>query len=400
MIINPNSITTEGDRILHTGNTHANLHAEDGSDPITPASIGAETPAGAQAKVDTHEAKAAPHSGHETPAGAQSKVDTHENKKTTHGLGSGYYLAKTSRSDQLPAWGDIQGKPSTFSPSSHSHPWSEVTEKPSSYTPSSHNNSHASGGSDPITPASIGAETPAGAQAKADAAESAAKSYTDTHENKTSTHGATATPTANRIAMYDSGKRLSSGAAPTSDNHVVRKIDMEAAKKHSLIYLGESIDYGGTIYAIAVDDDYVYIGGWITQKVYKLNKSNLSKVTESNSYGGTINAIAVDNDFVYVGGESTNKVYKLNKTDLSKVAESNYGGTIYAIAVDDDFVYAGGASTNKVYKLNKSDLSKVTESAGYGGTINPIAVDDDYVYARGAATNKIYKLLNLVSLKN
>ena len=76
MIINPNSITTEGDRILHTGNTHANLHAKDGSDPITPASIGAETPAGAQAKVDTHEAKAAPHSGHETPAGAQAKVNS------------------------------------------------------------------------------------------------------------------------------------------------------------------------------------------------------------------------------------------------------------------------------------------------------------------------------------
>src|SRR5690606_27276019 len=41
MIINPNSITTEGDQILHTGNTHANLHAKNGSDPITPESIGA-----------------------------------------------------------------------------------------------------------------------------------------------------------------------------------------------------------------------------------------------------------------------------------------------------------------------------------------------------------------------
>ena len=36
-----------------------------------------ESVAGAQAKVDTHENKAAPHSGHETPAGAQGKVDTH-----------------------------------------------------------------------------------------------------------------------------------------------------------------------------------------------------------------------------------------------------------------------------------------------------------------------------------
>jgi parallel beta-helix repeat protein len=42
---------------------------------------------------------------------AQAKVDTHANSKQTHGISSGYYIAKTSRSDQLPAWSDIQGKP-------------------------------------------------------------------------------------------------------------------------------------------------------------------------------------------------------------------------------------------------------------------------------------------------
>jgi len=46
---------------------------------ITPALIGAETPTGAQAKVDAHEQKAAPHSGHETPSGAQAKADAAEN---------------------------------------------------------------------------------------------------------------------------------------------------------------------------------------------------------------------------------------------------------------------------------------------------------------------------------
>src|SRR5690606_21830940 len=29
----------------------------------------------------------------------------------SHGISSGYYIAKTRRSDQLPAWNDIQGKP-------------------------------------------------------------------------------------------------------------------------------------------------------------------------------------------------------------------------------------------------------------------------------------------------
>ena len=43
-----------------------------------------------------------------------------------------------------------------------------------------HASRHAAGGPDEITPAMIGAETPAGAQAKADAAEASAKAYTDT----------------------------------------------------------------------------------------------------------------------------------------------------------------------------------------------------------------------------
>lgn len=48
-----------------------------------------------------------------------------------------------------------------------------------------HASTHAVGGSDPLTPADIGAETPSGAQAKADQAEANAKAYTD---NKTTTY--------------------------------------------------------------------------------------------------------------------------------------------------------------------------------------------------------------------
>ena len=43
---------------------HAQTHGSSGTDRITPESIGSETPTGAQTKVNTHENKAAPHSGH------------------------------------------------------------------------------------------------------------------------------------------------------------------------------------------------------------------------------------------------------------------------------------------------------------------------------------------------
>lgn len=48
-------------------------------------------------------------------------VDDHVDDDQTHGVSGSYYLAKTSRSDQLPAWNDIQGKPSSYTPSSHNH---------------------------------------------------------------------------------------------------------------------------------------------------------------------------------------------------------------------------------------------------------------------------------------
>jgi len=55
--------------------------------------------------------------------------------------------------------------------------WVNITDKPTNFTPSAHKSTHAVGGTDPITPADLGAETPANAQIKANNAEANAKSY-------------------------------------------------------------------------------------------------------------------------------------------------------------------------------------------------------------------------------
>lgn len=51
----------------------------------------------------------------------QNNLSNHTSSKQTHGIGSGYYIARTNRSDQRVVWEDIYGKPSAFLPSSHSH---------------------------------------------------------------------------------------------------------------------------------------------------------------------------------------------------------------------------------------------------------------------------------------
>ena len=246
-----------------------------------------------------HVDAAAPHSGHETPAGAQTKAslaeanaknytDGHAGTKSTHGVGAGYYVAKTSRSDQLPAYADIQDKPTSFPPSLHTHsggditskvgsasaadsvPWSGVSEKPGSFAPSAHKSTHASGGSDALTPADIGAapataggvtDTMIGNRTVSDAVPPTGdagtittlfswlanmiKSITgksnwrtapattleaaNTHINATSVHSATSAATANRIMMRDAAGRAKV-AAPSASDDIARKSEVDTVQ--------------------------------------------------------------------------------------------------------------------------------------------------------------------------
>jgi len=118
-----------------------------------------------------------------------------------------------------------------------------------------------------------------------------------------------------------------------------------------------------TIRSITADDNYIYAGG-SAGKIYKLNKSDLSKVAESVAYDGGIYSIASDNNYLYVGGSALYVdnyyvaiIFKLNKSDLSKVAESASDGEVIieSITLDDNFIYIGGSGggTRKVRKLNK-----------------------------------------------
>ena len=102
--------------------THASTHATGGTDPITPASIGAATGS------HTHAFSA-----------ITDKPSTYPPATHTH------------------AYNDLTSIPSTFPPATHSHAYADITGKPSTFTPAAHASTHSTGGTDAITPANIGA---------------------------------------------------------------------------------------------------------------------------------------------------------------------------------------------------------------------------------------------------
>ena len=155
---------------------------------------------------------------------------------------------------------------------------------------------------------------------KAEDASTTAKGHVQLNNTVTST-STTQAATANAIKTVNDA--LTSHKADYAQHGVTMgsENDIYVAKIGSLFEFTplESANYGGTIEAIATDDEFVYVGGRTTRTVRKLRKRDLSQVAESASYGGDIEAIAIDDEFVYVGGLTTRTVRVIENRDLIKI---------------------------------------------------------------------------------
>ena len=79
----------------------------------------------------------------------------------------------------------------------------------------------------------------------------------------------------------------------------------------------------------------------------------MSKVAESEGYGGTICHLHLT-VHIYMQADTTQKVWKIDPSNMGKVAESEgYGGIIYAIAFDGTYLYAGGGTTQRFGRLTR-----------------------------------------------
>jgi len=174
------------------------------------------------------------------------------------------------------------------------------------------------------------------------------------------------------------------------DNTII-KIDVSDSGNGATV--AQSPSYGGTIYVLVTHGDYVYAGGYATNRIRRYKLSDLSFVDESPSYGGAIWSIIIHGDYVYTGGMYTRTIRKYNLNDLTYTGvqsplyttsgPSDFAG-IRAMVINGDYIYAGGSYTRTVRKYNLSDLTYTGfESPNYGYPILALAVKDSYIYIGG-----------------
>lgn len=160
---------------------------------------------------------------------------------------------------------------------------------------------------------------------------------------------------------------------------------VEKLKKSDLTPLATT-PYGSAVASMSQDTQYIYVGR-NDGLIKKFNKADMSEVATSPNYGGIVYAMAQDSEFIYAVGSVARKVIKYRKTDMSLVSASSitFTGDLYSIAVNSSYVVVGGATNGEVAKLNKSDLSKVADFYYATGRSIIFDIDNDHFYIAGNA---------------
>ena len=156
---------------------------------------------------------------------------------------------------------------------------------------------------------------------------------------------------------------------------------------------------GGTVYAVKISGDNVYVGGAFTtvegspaNRIARWDNAGWS--TLGDGVNGIVRAIAVSGSDVYVGGSFTaaegttaNNIARWNGSSWSALG-AGVSGEVRAIAVSGSNVYVGGAFTTaggnpalRVARWNGSSWSAL--GTGPSDVVNAIAVSGTNVYAGG-----------------
>jgi hypothetical protein len=161
-----------------------------------------------------------------------------------------------------------------------------------------------------------------------------------------------------------------------------------------------SVDFGGGIFNITTNNGYIYVGGdlggGINGTVKRYHESNLAFVDNTVNYGARVWAVQVNNGFVYAGGHLNRTVQKFHESNLVFVGNTaNYGGNIETIKINRGFIFVGGAEQSGVNrgvaKYHEGNLTLVNNTVNYGGHINSITTNNGFIYVGGSSNRTIQK---------
>jgi hypothetical protein len=140
-----------------------------------------------------------------------------------------------------------------------------------------------------------------------------------------------------------------------------------------------------------------------------INQANMAFVDNSPSFGGAVFAMAINNGFIYAIGDGDGTIKKYHESNLGFVGNTvNMGAGGNGIVIHNGRIYASRPNLNIVQTFNESTLNRAGNSAsfGTGSCIATLRTDNDlFLYAgiRGSTANiRIVRVLlsNLGLLTN
>jgi len=322
---------------------------------------------------------------------------------------TGQVMVKLSDADLDTGWGSVGGGDmlkSTYDTdgdgkvnaavSADAVPWSGVTGKPSTYAPSAHKTSHATGGTDVITPADIGAATAShnhdGVYSSVGHNHDLAYSplghdHSGVYAPASHTHSEYSLTTHNHDGVYSPVGHDHSGVyAPASHNHAISDVtnlqtalDGKASTTHN---------HDSAYAAASHNHDTVY-----------LSKTNTTEYTPTANYHPTTKKYVDDLVSSSGGGDMLKSVYDLDndgKVDAAEAADSvPWSGVTDKPSTYTPSAHKTSHATGGTDALSPADIGAATASHDHSGVYSPVGHDHSGVYAPVSHSHAISDVTNL-----
>jgi outer membrane protein assembly factor BamB len=146
-------------------------------------------------------------------------------------------------------------------------------------------------------------------------------------------------------------------------------------------------------YGLAWDGTNLWLAGYNTQKIYKLNPSTGAVISSFSSPDSWPYGLAWDGTNLWLAGRSTQKIYKLNPSTGAVISSfSSPDSWPYGLAWDGTNLWLAGGNQQKIYKINPSTGAIISSFSSPDSSPRGLAWDGTNLWLAGANTQKIYKL--------